>query len=169
MKIGLLILLSVLLLVSASPGTFAAISSQARAESTPIISDDDQGWPRTIVSGTTTIRFDQPQIEKWQGNQIQAHAAVSVKDSNSEQPAYGVVYFTARTAVDKVKRLVTLDNFTITRVNFPTAPDYSLEYVMIIQQAEDNQVATITLDRLQAKFAAEGRSRGHGDVGDHRP
>jgi hypothetical protein len=170
MKIGLSILLSLLLLISASPGTFATTSPQAPADSQPIINDGDQGWPRTIVSGTTTILFYQPQIERWQGNQIQADAAVSVRDSNAEQPADGVVYFTARTAVDKVNRLVTLDKFTITRVNFPTATNYSLEYLMIIQQAGDKQVATIALDRLQAELAAEGRSPGHGGFGSgHRP
>jgi hypothetical protein len=169
MKIGLLILLSLLLLISASPRTFAATSSQARADSNPIINEGDQGWSRTIVSGAITILFYQPQIDRWQGNQIQAHTAVSVKDSNSEQPAYGVVYFTARTEVDKINRLVTLDNFTITRVDFPTATNCSLEYLMIIQQAGDNQVATIALDRLPAESAAEDRSGGHGGVGGHRP
>ena len=178
MKISLSILLSLLFLVSASPGTFATTSSQAPVDSHLIINDGDQGWPRTIVSGTTTIRFYQPQIKKWQGNLIHAHATVSVKDSNSEQPAYGVVYFTARTEVDKVNRLVTLDKFTIKRVNFPTATNYSLEYLMIIQQAGDNQVATIALDHLQAELAADQAEKrgasyrvgGHGGFGSgHRP
>jgi hypothetical protein len=176
MKIGLSISLSLLILVSASPGTFATTSSQARADSNLIINEGDQGWPRSIVSGAITILFYQPQVDGWQGDQIQAHAAVSVKDNNSEQPAYGVVYFTARTEVDKINRLVTLDNFTITRVNFPTATNYSLEYLMIIQQAGDNQVATIALDRWQAELAAEQaekrgasyRVSGHGGFGGGR-
>jgi hypothetical protein len=169
MKIGLSILLSLLLLIFASPGTFATTSSRAPADHHTIINDGDQGWPRAIVSGTTTILIYQPQIDRWQGNQIQAYAAVSVKDSNSEQPAYGIVYFTARTEVDKINRLVTLDRFTITRVNFPTATNYSLEYLMIIQQAGDSQVATIALDRLPAESAAGRRYSGHGGVGGHRP
>jgi hypothetical protein len=169
MNIGLSILLSLLFLISASPETFATTSSQALADSNPIINESNQGWPRTIVSGVITILFYQPQIDRWQGDQIQACAAVSVKDSNFEQPAYGVVYFTMRTEVDKVNRLVTLDNFTITRVNFPTATTYSLEYLMIIQKAGDNQVATIALDRLQAELAAEqAKKRGASDrVGGH--
>jgi hypothetical protein len=176
MKFGLSILLSLLLLVSASPGTFATTWPQAPDDSHPIINDGDQGWPRTMVSGATTILFYQPHIDRWQGNQIQAYAAVLVRDSNSEQPAYGVVYFTARTEVDKVNRLVTLDKFTITRVDFPTATNCSLEYLMIIQQAGDNQVVTIALDRWQAELAAgqaekrgaSYRVSGHGGFGSGR-
>jgi hypothetical protein len=42
-----------------------------------------------------------------------------VVSKSNKTPKYGVLWFTARTEVDKVNRQVTLDNFQITKVKFP--------------------------------------------------
>jgi len=44
-----------------------------------------------------------------------------VKSSSSTD--YGVIWLTSRTEVDKVNRVVTLLDVSITRQNFPTLPD----------------------------------------------
>jgi hypothetical protein len=48
----------------------------------------------------------QPQLEAWQGDEIHAYAALSVVSKGSRAPKCGVVWFTARTEVDKVNRQV---------------------------------------------------------------
>ncbi|MBV8553249.1 MAG: hypothetical protein JOY54_18275 [Acidobacteriaceae bacterium] len=53
----------------------------------------------------------QPQLESWTGNTLSAYAAVAVKTQGSSETAYGVIWFTARTEVDKVNRSVTLNDF----------------------------------------------------------
>jgi hypothetical protein len=121
----------------------------------PAADQMDLGWPRKITSGGTTILFYQPQVEKWEGNQIQAYAAVSVQGATAQQQIYGVVYFTARTEVDKVNRLVTLDEFKYIKGNFPTAADKTADYLNVLQQAGANKVRTIALDRLLADLAVE--------------
>ena len=158
MKTGLLSLLSLFLLVSGPAMPFAAALSQnalppVAAESKGVRDNGDQGWPRKIVSGSTTMLIYQPQIDKWEGNQIQAYAAVAVESSGSEQPTYGVVYFTARTEVDKVNRLVSLDQFKVLRGNFPTAADQGAGYLKILQQSANDRMDTIALDRLEAELA----------------
>ncbi|MGH9823300.1 MAG: hypothetical protein ACREDR_08625, partial [Blastocatellia bacterium] len=123
----------------------------------------DSGWPRTITSGGETLLFYQPQISKWQDNQIQAYAAVAVKDGDGRSEIYGVVYFTSRAEVDKVNRLVTLQDFKITKAEFPSAPDKAAEYVNILQQAQENKVKTISYDRFIANLqVAEAEKKGAG-------
>ena len=50
-------------------------------------------------------------------------AAVAAKDSSSAQPEFGVVWLSARTDVDKMARLVYIQNLQISKVSFPSAPD----------------------------------------------
>jgi hypothetical protein len=61
----------------------------------------------------------QPQVEAWKGDELRAYAALSLESKTNKTAKYGVVWFTARTEVDKVNRQVTLDNFQITTVKFP--------------------------------------------------
>jgi len=161
MRIGLWILLCLFLLTDGLAAPFAAAPSQNSVDKNQGVENGDQGWPRTIASGATKILLYQPQVDKWEGNQIQGYAAVAVENSASGLPIYGVVYFTARTEVDKVNRLVTLDNFKVTRGNFPTAADQTPAYLRTLQQAGNDKVQVIALDRLEAELATtEAEKRG---------
>ena len=66
-----------------------------------------------------TISMYQPQVETWKGDEVRAYAALSVMSTTNKTTKYGVLWFTARTEVDKVNRQVTLDDFRITKVKFP--------------------------------------------------
>ena len=124
--------------------------------------ETDQGWPRRIESGGLTILIYQPQVDRWQDNRLDSYAAVSVQSDPSQEPTYGVVYFTARTEVDKVNRVVTLEDCQATRANFPTAPDRAADYLQIIRQSTGGQMRTIALDRLEADLAIEQQSEQRG-------
>jgi hypothetical protein len=95
----------------------------------------------------------QPQLEAWEGEELRAYAAISVTKKDS-QPKYGVVWFTARTEVDKVNRQVTLDNFKITGVKFPTMKERDEEYKTFLQTKLPATSKLIALDRLEAALAA---------------
>ena len=161
MKSGTALLLSLLLvMIAASPMTASqAQSSQPRSSASsaapPAGVNTDSGWPRKIVSGEITLLFYQPQIRKWENNRIEAYAALAVQTAGSDRQTYGVVQFTARTEVDKVNRMVTLEDFHITNSEFPTAPDKASEYAAILQREQLSKVKTIALDRLLANLAAE--------------
>jgi len=92
----------------------------------------DSGWPRQIQKDGNTITLYQPQIERWDGNQLQSRAAVAVETAAAAQPTYGVIWLSARTEVDKERRLVTLEDCTISKGTFPTATQ---DYVSILRQA----------------------------------
>jgi len=114
----------------------------------------DGGWPREIDRGTEKMSMYQPQVEAWEGNQIHANAALSVVNQKDKTTKYGVVTFTARTEVDKVNRQVTLDEFQITDVKFPSMKEREGEFKELLQSKVPTKAKIIALDRLQASLMA---------------
>src|SRR5262249_44139375 len=54
------------------------------------------------------IAIYQPQLESWNGNVLDAYSAVTVKTAGTDTINDGSIWFTARTEVDKVDRILTL-------------------------------------------------------------
>ncbi|HEY7352757.1 MAG TPA: hypothetical protein VH596_08320 [Terriglobales bacterium] len=131
-----------------SPNNPASPSSAAGAK--PTI---DTPWPREVDRGEEKIAMYQPQIEAWEGNQLRAYAALSVTKKNNA-PKYGVVWFTAKTEIDKINRQVTMDDFQITAVNFPAMKDRESEFKAFLQTRLPTKSKVIALDRLEAGLAA---------------
>ena len=125
-------------------------SAPASANATPPPGGDP--WPRIIPYQGATILIFQPQIESWKGNMLQAFAAVSIKNTTADRTDYGVIWFTARTEVDKVNRVVALDNFQLTKQNFPSLPNNGSGYTSTFQ-TDLPWNKTIPLDHLEAALA----------------
>jgi len=109
-------------------------------------------WPRKITVQGATIQLYHPQLESWRGNTLSAYAAVAINVTASSDKSYGVVWFTARTEVDKINRLVTLDQFKLTKANFPSLPNNGAQYTQAFSK-EMPAVRTIPLDLLEASLA----------------
>jgi hypothetical protein len=114
----------------------------------------DEPWPRSATRGDETISMYQPQMEAWEGDTLSAYAALAVGNKTSKTTKYGVVWFTARTEVDKVNRQVTLADFQITKVKFPTMETKEAEYQGFLQAKLPGKSKVIALDRLEAALAA---------------
>ena len=137
-----------LLLLFCSLTSCSLISPQAgRAQEDGVT---DSGWPRQTQQGGNTITIYQPQVERWDGNQLESRAAVAIETPASAQPTYGVIWLSASTEVDKDRRLVTLEDCTISTGTFPTATQ---DYLSMLRQAIQPGPHTIALDRLQANLA----------------
>jgi hypothetical protein len=108
----------------------------------------ESNWPRTFVSGPDTFTMYQPQVDKWNENLIDLYSAVELKAGKDTK--YGVIWFEARTEVDKVNRLVTLDQLKITRVKFPVAPEKEPELTALLEKKLPGATKTVSLDRLEA-------------------
>lgn len=65
-----------------APRSAAGAKAAARA-------GDTLAWPRTISDGAQDITVYQPQIDSWQGNVLEARAAVAVRRPGSEAPTLG--------------------------------------------------------------------------------
>jgi hypothetical protein len=96
----------------------------------------------------------QPQVETWKGDEVHAYAALSVMSAANKTTKYGVLWFTARTEVDKVNRQVTLDDFRITKIKFPTMETKEAEYQTFLQAKLPKTAKVIALDRMEAAMAA---------------
>ena len=110
-------------------------------------------WPRFFDSGGYEFAVYQPQIGQWPGDQIQGRFAMAVRPAGTTNETYGVVFFTARTEIDKVNRLVTLEDFQVTKVDFPTQTSKQKQYSTLIQAELPKAAKTIPLDHLEAVFA----------------
>jgi hypothetical protein len=126
---------------------------QPSAAKPPTKQTVDDDWPRKFAHGNETISMYQPQIDDWKDDQLQAYAALSVGTQGSETLKYGVIWFNARTEVDKVNRQVTLDNFQVTKVKFPTVETKEAEYQSFLQSQMPAKSKVIALDRLEAALA----------------
>lgn len=113
----------------------------------------NEGWPREVKSGDTTFKIYQPQLESWDGVMLQAYVAIEVKAAGSEKPSYGAALLSASTNVDKVDRMVSLDNVKVLKVIFPSAPDKQEAYLETLQKNVIPKTRLIALDRLEAELA----------------
>ena len=114
----------------------------------------DEAWPRKASRGDETITMYQPQVEAWEGDEVRAYAALALVSKTKKTTKYGVVWFTARTEVDKVNRQVTLDDFQITKVKFPALEAREAEYQAFLQAKLPGKSKVIALDRLEAALGA---------------
>src|SRR5262249_53565557 len=96
-------------LAGCASGGGAPFGSQApapgpEAAAAPAPPTNPDPWPRRIPVPGGLLRVYQPQVESWQGNALTFRAAVASTQTGSSAEAFGVVWGTAHTAVDRVSR-----------------------------------------------------------------
>jgi hypothetical protein len=115
-------------------------------------------WPREKDSiGTVTLY--QPQVDNWDGVQVEFRSAVSVKANAEAPPVYGVVWGTTRTSVDKDARLVHLNDRQFTKVVFPSAADKQAAWKAALEKEVPQAIKEIALDRLAAALEVAAADR----------
>jgi hypothetical protein len=113
-------------------------------------------WPRQVNLSHAAALIYQPQVTRWEDNRIAFRCALAIKANDASAEAFGVVFATATTHVDKVGRTVALDNLTVTKSDFPSLPDRGAAYAAELQAAFGAGVRTVALDRLKMSLAATG-------------
>ena len=144
-------LLRFLLTVALSVGVVLAQTPAATEPAPPA-----PAWPRVVDLTTGQALVYQPQINKWDGNQIDFRAALAYKQDGSKDQSFGTIFATARTQVDKVDRTVTFENLQISKIDFPTLPNHGAAIAPELSKEFANSVRTMSLDRLEASLAAAG-------------
>jgi hypothetical protein len=122
------------------------------SESAPMARDQ---WPRKIACEGVTYTISQPQVETWEGNMLTARTAVGAQPEGGIQ-RYGVVWFTARTEVNKETRMVILQDYAITKIKFDGVSDGGLSYMNGLKTALPSHPIQVALDRLQASYEVSG-------------
>lgn len=123
--------------------------SAVKARTTNRSSTVDNGWPRTVSTGRDHLTIYQPQVDTWEGNRISLYSAVELKSGKRKSAKYGVVWIEALTEVDKINRLVTLDQLKVTKVKFPADTDEESDLMNFLQTNLPVATRTVSLDRLE--------------------
>jgi len=113
-------------------------------------------WPRQFKLSNATALVYQPQVDSWENSMLNFRAVVSITPSGSKQEILGVIWATARTQVNRVSRIVVLEDIKLAKSSFPTLPDQGAAYMRALQQQSVPSQRTISLDRLQASLVASG-------------
>ncbi len=152
---------SALLVIAALFGGLSAAQTlpnapSAQKQKQSAAAPTEKAWPRTVTSGGDKFVIYQPQVEKWDGDRVYFYAAVELQTQPKTSSSYGVIWFNARAEVDKVNRLVTLDQVQLTKVNFPIVSNKSEELTKALEPKLATATKTVSLDRLLAATEAEG-------------
>ncbi|HTR42395.1 MAG TPA: carbohydrate-binding family V/XII [Pseudomonadales bacterium] len=116
----------------------------------PVIDAQALQWPRFYATNGYQFAVYQPQISSWPGNQLSGRFVVAARPAGTTNETYGIVFFNARTDVDKLNRLVTLEDFQITQMTFPTRPSMEDQYRTMLTASVEQSVKIIPLDHLEA-------------------
>lgn len=142
-KLPTLCLLAISLLFASQPHTLAQTNP-------PPLNPLALGWPRAMDAGGYEFAVYQPSVDAWPGNQINGRFAVGVRPAGTSNETYGVAFFTARTEIDKFSRLVTLEDWQITKVMFPTQKSLQGTYKTLLQSELPTTAKVIPLDHLES-------------------
>jgi hypothetical protein len=140
--------------LSFSPVALAqAATAPPAAAAAPIPADP---WPRKVDLANASVLVFQPQVNKWDGNQLDFRAAVAIQPVGAKEETFGVIFATARTQVDRVARTVVFENLKVTKSDFPTLPNRGAAYADELQKNVPAGMRSIALDRLEASLAVAG-------------
>lgn len=112
-------------------------------------------WPRDVpLAGGAEALIYQPQVNRWEGNQLDWRVAVALTPSGAKTPVYGVVRGSARTDVDRGTRTVALRDLTVSQIRFPTLPDQGQSLATSLKPGLEEALHVMALDSLEAAWAA---------------
>ena len=118
-------------------------------------------WPRVLDLSNGQVLVYQPQVNKWEGNRIDFRAAMAIKVTGAKDEAFGVIFATARTQVDKIARTVVFEDYNITKIDFPTLPNRGAAYAPELtksSRARSRRSRSIAFSR-RSRPPASGRRR----------
>jgi hypothetical protein len=140
------------------------------AQTAPAQARPADPWPRELKLSKGTVVVYQPQIDSWKGDRLDFRAVLAVTPKGTKKETFGVVWGTARTHVDRIERIVTLEDMKLTKSKFPTLPDNGASYRRALQQESVPAQRTISLDRMEAMLAETGSVKPHPvQVNNHPP
>src|SRR5262249_2809284 len=112
-------------------------------------------WPRETKFSGGTMTVYQPQVDSWDGGFLRFRAAVAIKHAGNGQEVFGTALGSAHTLVDRTARMVTLFNYSLLRVDFPSLPDHGERYFADVGRLLPAATMQISLDRLRGFLSVE--------------
>jgi len=137
----------VFFIASLAPSLLAQEAQDAEA----LGEEGASAWPRELEAEKGKVVIYQPQLEGYEGNTLEARAAVSVTKTGTTAPVFGAVWFEARLSTDMDTRMATLEEIKITAVKFPDAEQSDIDDLTAFLEAEiPKWEMEFSIDRLIA-------------------
>ena len=115
----------------------------------------DSVWPRQFDSTSGSFIIYQPQPETLNGDVLTGRLAFSLQRPGSSEPAFGVMWFTERVAIDRDSSTVTPSNLDVTKVRLPgTTPADESRYEHLVEAEAARWDLSGSLEELQAGLAS---------------
>jgi hypothetical protein len=113
---------------------------------------DELFWPRDIDIKKGVVTVYQPQIESFNGNKLEARAAMAVKFKD-QSPVFGAMWFTSRVVTDRDQHLVVFDEIDIESLKFPEGDEGNVEKLRkALTDKLSGMSLTMSLDRFTASI-----------------
>ena len=112
----------------------------------------DLSWPREITAEGYSITLYQPQLESFEGNQLDSRMAVSI--SNKKDLIFGAVWLKGKVSTDLDSRIVHLENIEIPKINFPdiSNEDKTIKLSALLKKEIESWDLEMSLDHLIASM-----------------
>ena len=112
-------------------------------------------WPQELKSDKGTIVIYQPQPEKLAGNKLTGRAAMQLELKNSEQPIFGVFWFSSTIETDRSTNSVIIKNIEVTKVGWPDSKESDEEeFSKFVETQLETSNFTGSLSKLTATLAS---------------
>ena len=137
-------------------------NEQTAAPAAPVSSPSPAGsfpWPNQFTHDEQAFTVYPPQLDRWQGEQLEGRAVVSVQPADAQKPVFGVVWLSARTKVDSATGTVSVRDITVSRGSFPTAAEHAGAYLDSVRQHLSMVSWNVARERLESELAIEHASR----------
>ena len=154
------ILLSLIVLTSLgacvpSNGSSAFTATQSEGVITPTAPtpapDTVEGsWPRIFTAGTDEITIYPPAMQSWSGTTVTGTCPMSIAQTGGKTQNFGTMSFTAATEVNKLNRMVTLSQITVTGISLPENPAKQNSLMSEIASRSLGKSINVALDRFEA-------------------
>jgi len=117
-------------------------------------------WPQEIDAPEGTIVVYQPQPEELEGNVLAGRAAISIELEGSDEPIFGVMWFSARIDTDRDAHTALVRDVKVTDVRWPDSKDAGEQrFTQIVEGAVPESGFEISLEQLTASLATAERER----------
>ena len=130
------------------------------------ISAAGEEWPKEIVGEKGSVLVYQPQVERFDDNELEARAAVSVKISaNGGEPVFGAIWILAHVETDREERMVYVRDVNVTDVQFADATEAQKDQLAsFLEDRFGETELTISLDRLVTDLDLDESGLGEDDL-----
>ena len=138
-----------------SNGSSAFTATQSEGVITPTAPapapDTVEGsWPRIFTAGTDEITIYPPAMQSWNGTTVTGTCPMSVAQTGGKTQNFETMAFTAATEVNKLNRMVTLSQITVTGISLPENPAKQNSLMSEIASRSLGKSINVALDRFEA-------------------